>query len=105
MLDLVAAHLLHIAFVQKTDIHIALGQFVAQDVVNLRQLKIAVADQRDFLVLEFDGGRRAFEIKTGGDFLGRVLDAVFHFHHIGFTDSIKRGHGRYFRSSGATILT
>ena len=58
-----------------------------------RELEIGIADQGDFLVLELDGGRRALEVKAGGDFLGGVVDRVSHFRQVGFANSIERGHG------------
>jgi hypothetical protein len=54
LLDLVAAHFLHVARVQKAHIHVALGQLVAQHVFDLVELEFGVADQGDFLVLDLN---------------------------------------------------
>jgi hypothetical protein len=76
LLDLVAAHLLHVAHVQEAHVHIALGELVAQDVLDLGELEVGVAKQGDFLVFQLNGGRGALEVKSGGDFLGGVVDRV-----------------------------
>ena len=89
LLDLVAANFLHRAFVQEAHIDIAFGQFVAQDFVNLIELEVCVPNQGDLFVFEFNRRGCAFEVKTGGDFLGRVVHGVFHLDQIGFTNGIK----------------
>jgi hypothetical protein len=93
LLDLVAAHFLHVAHVQKAHVHIALGQLVAQHVLYLRELKLGVADHGDFFVLDLDAGARAFKVKAGGDFLDGVFHSVFYINQIGFADGVKSGHG------------
>jgi uncharacterized protein YjiS (DUF1127 family) len=75
LLDLVAADLLDGALVEEAHVHIALGQLVAQDVFDLVELEFGIAEQRDFLVLELDGGRGALEVEAGADFLGGVFHA------------------------------
>ena len=91
-LDLVTTHFLHIAFVQKAHIDIAFGELVAQHVFYLVELKFRVAYQGDLFVLDVNRGSCAFEIKTGADFFGGVLHAVFHIDQIRFANGIKRGH-------------
>jgi hypothetical protein len=60
------------------------------------EIDTAAAEARiqagDVFVLDLDSGGCALEIKSGGDFLGCVLDRVFHFDQIGFADGVKRGH-------------
>ena len=92
-LDLVAAHFLDIAHVQKAHVHVALGELVAQDVFNLGDLKLGVANQGHLFVFEFNGGGRAFEVKAGGDFFGGVFHRVLHIHHVGIANCVERGHG------------
>jgi hypothetical protein len=75
LLDLVAAHLLGLLDVQEAHVHIALGQLVAQQVFHLLQLELGIAEHGDFLVLQLDGGRCAFEVKAGADLLGGVVTA------------------------------
>ena len=93
MLDLVAADFLHVAFVEEAHVHFALGQLVAQHVFDLHELKVGITKHGDFFVLEFNGGRRAFEVKTGDDFFGRVFNGVFYFSQIGFEYGVKGRHG------------
>lgn len=92
LLDLVPAHFLNIAFVQKAHIHIALGQFAAQNIFDLAELKIRIADKCHLFVFEINGGARSLEVKTGTDFFGCVFYSVFYVDHIGFTNGVKRGH-------------
>jgi len=73
----------------------------------LHELELGVADHGDFLVLELDGGGRALEIETRGDFLGGVLDCVLHLGKVGFADGIEGRHGlspEFFTGADATIL-
>ena len=56
LLDLVAANFLHITAVQEAHIDFALGQFVAQNVFHLRELKLSIAKHGDFFVLQLNGG-------------------------------------------------
>ena len=107
LLDLVAPHFLHRALVQKAHVYIALGEFVAQDFLDLLKLKIRIAEQGDFLVLELDAGRGPLEVEARADLLGGVVDGIFHFDEIGFANRIKRWHVSFLfnsaRSSSATI--
>ena len=96
LLDLVAAHLLYVALIQKAHIDVALGELVAQDIFNLRQLEFRIANQGDVFFFQVDGRRRALEIKTRGNFLGGVFHSIFNLHKVGFTDGIKRRHGGIF---------
>ena len=57
LLDLVAADFFDLADVQKAGVHTGFGELAAQDVVDLVDLKIAVANRGDFLVLELYRGR------------------------------------------------
>ena len=93
LLDLVAANLLGLVHVEEAHIDIALGELVAQDVLDLLQLEFGIAEQRDFLVLDFDGGGCALEVEARADLLGGVFHGVLHFNKVGFTDGIKRRHG------------
>ncbi len=87
--DFVAAHLLCVTFVDESHIHLALGEFAAQDVLNLTQLEICVANQGDLFVLEFDGRCCALEVKARANFLGRVVNGIFNFNQIGFANGVK----------------
>jgi len=81
------------ALVQKAHVHIAFGELVVKNVFHLRELKFGIANHGDVFFLEFNGRSGALEVKAGGNFLGGVLDGVFHLDQVGFTDRIKRGHG------------
>jgi hypothetical protein len=99
LFDLVTADFLHISFVEEAHVHFALGQFVAQHVFDLHQLKVGIAKHGDLFVFEFNSGRGAFEVKARDDFFGRVFNGVFYFRQIGFKDGVKRRHsGRLSKS-------
>jgi UDP-N-acetylmuramate dehydrogenase len=95
LFDFVAADFLHVADIEEADIDTAFGEFGAQDVVDLHELEISVADEGDFFLFffEFDGGAGSFEIEAGADLFGGVVHRVFHFNDVGFADGIKTGHG------------
>src|SRR5438105_1152525 len=76
LLDLVAADLLHVALVQETHIDAAFGELVGQDVLDLAELELRVAEQGDFLVLELERGGRALEIEARADLLRGVVHRV-----------------------------
>ena len=91
LLDLVAADFFDLADVQKAHIDARFGQLVAQNVVNLLNLEIAIANQDDFLVffLQLDRSGRALEVKAGADFLGGVFYRVFDLDQVGFKNGIE----------------
>src|SRR6218665_2866491 len=93
LFDLVAADLAHLADVEKAHIDAALGQLVAQHVFDLGELEVGIVDERDLALLDRYAGRSAFEVETGGDFLGGVLDRVPDVNQVGFANSVKRWHG------------
>ena len=99
LLDLVATDFLHITFVEEAHVDFTLGQFVAQHVFDLHQLKVGVTKHGDLFVLEFNRGRSAFEVKAGGDFFGRVFNGVFDFDQIRFKYGVKRRHGNQLSES------
>ena len=105
LLDLVAADFFDLADVQKAGVHTGFGELAAQDVVDLVDLKIAVANRGDFLVLELDRGRGALEVKPGADLFGRVFDGVFDLDQVRFQHGVKRRHGVlvFLEIAGATI--
>ena len=78
-----------VALVEEAHVHVALGQLVGQDVLDLRQLELGVAEQGDLLVLELDGGGGALEVEARADFLGGVFHGVLHLHHVRFADGIE----------------
>jgi hypothetical protein len=88
-LHFVAPHFLHIAFVNEANVDLAFGEFGAQDVFNLGQLKIRISNEGDHFVFEFNGGCRALEVKPGADFFGGVFHCVFDFNEIGFANCIE----------------
>jgi hypothetical protein len=57
LLDLVAADFFNLAGIQKAHIYAAFGHFVAHNVVDLCDLKVAVAKEGDFFVFQLYGGR------------------------------------------------
>jgi hypothetical protein len=82
-----------LADVQEADVDAGLGELVAQDVVHLVELEVAVADQRDVFFLQLDGGGRALEVEARADFLAGVFHGVFDLDQIGFKNGVERGHG------------
>jgi len=49
LLDLVAADLLDVRFLQAADIHVALCHLCDEDVVDLAKLEVVVGKQREFV--------------------------------------------------------
>lgn len=94
LLDLVAADFFDLADVQEAHVNARLGQLVAQNVVDLVDLELTIANQGDVLVFQLDRGGGALEVKACADFLGGIFHGVFDLDHIGFEDSIKRRHER-----------
>lgn len=92
-LTLSPPHLLHVSYIQETNVNVSLGQLVAQHIFNLGELKLRVTDHGDFFFLEFNRSRCSFEIKPGADFFGRVFYGILDFDQIGFTNGIEGGHG------------
>ena len=89
LLDLVAADLLDVAFVEEAHIDLAFGQFVGQHVAHLAELEFRVRKRGQFVFLVFDAGVAALEVEAGRDFLVGLLDGILDFDHIGFGDYIK----------------
>ncbi|CAM2144922.1 hypothetical protein PT2222_160205 [Paraburkholderia tropica] len=92
LLHLVAADFLDLAVVEKTHVHIALGQFRQQHVLDLAELEIVVGERGQLAFLLLDARIRALEVEARGDFLVGLLDRVLHFDHVGFADDVKRWH-------------
>ena len=89
----VATDLLRRTLVKKAHIDSALDKLGAQDVLDLTKLKLGVAKQRDFLVLELQRRRGSLEIKARANLLGGVVNGVPDLDQVGFAHSIKGRHG------------
>ena len=88
MLDGIAGGFFHCARVECARIDTALGQFADQHVLDLRELEIVIRKnhQHGFfaLLLDFDAGVRALEVKAVGDFLVALVDRVSDFDLVDF---------------------
>ena len=94
LFERVAGGLFHgLGFVQEAYVDVALGQFSDQYVAYLFDLKIGVADDGQFELFLFDGGRRAAEVETGGNFFLSLIDRILQFDGIGFEQNVKTRHG------------
>jgi|GEM_PF-3741373 len=85
-LVIAAALILFLTYAKKWQ---PLGELGAQDVFHLLELEVGIAQQGDFLVLEFNGSAGALEVKARADFLGGVVHRVAHFHHVGVAHRVE----------------
>src|SRR5438876_353659 len=96
LFDFVAADLLDVAELERTNIDAALGQLPKQHIGDLFELEIIVREQRELLFLVLDARVRALEIETRRDFLVGLVERIADFDLIDFGDDVERGHRRLF---------
>ena len=82
---LVAADLLDLRVpVEEAGVDVALAELGEQDVGDLLELEVAVAEERDLLVLQLDARRAALEVEARADFPGGLVDGVLDLDEVGF---------------------
>src|SRR5687767_3661031 len=78
LLHLVAAHRLHLARLERADVHAALGKLAGEHVAHLAQLELVVGvdGERLFLFVDLDARIRALEVEAVGDLLVALVHGV-----------------------------
>ena len=90
----VAASLLRgLAFIEKADIHAALGELADQHIAHLLELEVGIGYERELEILLFDCRGSAAEVKAVADFLLGLGNGIVEFDRIGFENNVKTGHG------------
>ena len=89
LLALIATNRLGLIVFQITHIDVALGHLTNQHISDLTQFKVIIAIQNEGFIFLLDSAIRTFEVKAIGDFFIGLLNGIFKFNHIGFTNHIK----------------